>query len=172
MHDSVRDFIAREAPYLRPAVLEVGAYDVNGGIRDLLPMPTTAYGIDIVAGPGVDEVYDGMILPTQSERRRTMLPPEYPFPLWGAVVSTEMFEHVNDPVNMAREMVRVCEPGGRILVTARGPGFAYHNPPDRWRFMPGALAELFDDLGCSVMEWPDPQVPGVFVRAITPLERA
>lgn len=160
MHESVREFIAREAPYLQAPVLEVGSLDVNGTVRDLFPHPSLAWGVDIVAGPGVDQVIDGTTLPLRDAPDQE--------PRWGAVVACEVFEHVADPVRMADEIVRVLRPGGRVLVTARGVGFAYHNPPDRWRFMPGALAELFDRLGCRSMEWPDPQAPGWFVRAEKP----
>lgn len=167
MHDSVREFIAREAPHLIPSVLEVGSLNVNGSIRELLPDQSSAWGIDIVDGPGVDQVYDGVTIP---------LPMQTPFKdedgprlgRWGGVVCCEVFEHVADPIYMAAEIVRVVEPGGIILVTARAPGFGYHNPPDRWRFMPGALSEMFDRLGCRSMEWPDPGPPGWFVRAVRP----
>ena len=38
-------------------VLEIGSRDVNGSVRGLFPN-STYYGIDIVEGPGVDEVAD------------------------------------------------------------------------------------------------------------------
>lgn len=160
MHDSVRDFIAREAPYQLPRVLEIGSYDVNGGVRDLFVHPNKAWGIDIVPGPGVDQVYDGTTIPWNDEDPGNGY--------WGGIVCCEVYEHVADPVHMTAEIIRVAAPGAIILVTARAPGFAYHNPPDRWRYMPGTLAELFDRHGCRAMEWPDPQVPGVFCRAVKP----
>ena len=157
MHESVRDFIAQHAHLLTHPVLEVGSCNVNGEVRSLFPHPSLAWGIDIVEGLGVDEVYDGEHIPPN---------PRAEDGLWSSLVATEMFEHVADPVAMANEMVRVVRPGGMLLVTARAPGFAFHNPPDRWRFMAGALSELFSNAGCQCWETPDPQCPGVFVKAI------
>jgi SAM-dependent methyltransferase len=165
MHESVREFIAREAPYIEAPVLDVGSYDVNGTVRDLFPHPQTAWGVDIVPGPGVDEVYDGLTLPLRPYAGRTLNPDE---DRWGSIVCCEVFEHVANPLGMAAEFCRVVKPGGTILLTARGCGFGYHNPPDRWRYMPGTLCEIFDRLGCRTMEWPDPGPPGFFIRAVTP----
>lgn len=164
MHDSVREFIAQNGQLLTPPVLNIGSYDVNGSIRDLLPMPDRSWGVDIVAGPGVEEVYNGRDLPLPRPEQRYG-----DSDLWGAVVCTEVYEHLEDPIAMTREILRVLQPGGWALITARAPGFAMHDSPDRWRYMPGALSEIFDREGqCRCMEWPDWQCPGVFVRAIKP----
>lgn len=157
MHDSVREFIAQNAHLLTHPVLEVGSLDVNGSVRDLFPHPSLAVGIDIVPGPGVDIVYDGVTIPLQPDGSQ-----------WGSVVCCECFEHVADPVHMAAELVRVCRPGGVILLTARGPGFALHNPPDRFRFLQGTLSELLDRHGVRCLEWSDWQAPGAFVRGVKP----
>lgn len=158
MHDSVREFIAQHTPYMNAPVLEVGSCNVNGEVRSLFPHPSLAWGVDIVDGPGVDEVIAGDTLPL-------MRTPHDGSDLWGGIVCCEVYEHLADPVAMTAEIVRVLRPGGMILITARGPGFAYHNPPDRTRFMPGALSEMLSDRGCQCWETPDPQAPGVFVKA-------
>lgn len=84
---------------------------------------------------------------------------------FATVISTEMLEHALDPIAELNEMERVLAPGGLLLVTARGNGFAHHNPPDRWRFMPGTLLDLAMRLRLDATESADPQVPGVFLIA-------
>jgi len=146
------DFVAGLAPTLEGPVLEVGSADVNGSVRGLLPQEGYV-GVDLAPGPGVDTVADAADLP-------------FPDGSFATVVSTEMLEHALDPVACVAEMARVLRPGGRIVLTARSPGFPFHNPPDRWRFMAGTLTELLAGMGLEgALEEADPQVPGRFATA-------
>lgn len=147
MHESVRQFIAGQD--IVGPVLEVGSYNVNGTVRDLCP--DDYIGIDIVAGPDVDLIYDGDTIPFHDGQFATVL-------------SLEVFEHAKNPNRLAAEIMRVLRPGGTAFITARGVGFPYHNPPDRWRYMEGALSELFAEYG-DVTETPDPHEPGWLVTA-------
>lgn len=149
MHESVRHFVKTHAGEIHAPVLEVGSYDVNGTVRDICPTPYT--GIDIETGPAVDLVYDGDTIPFGDNH-------------FAAVLCLEVFEHAKNPNRLASEIVRVLEPGGLALITARGVGFPYHNPPDRWRYMEGALSELFAAF-CDTTEAADPQTSGWFVTA-------
>lgn len=143
-------FVAAHATDCAEPILEVGAADVNGSVRALF---AGAYvGVDIARARGVDVVSDATELPFSDASFAT-------------VVSTEMLEHALDPIAALAEMVRVLRPGGRLIVTARGNGFHRHNPPDRWRFMPGTLSEILTQLGCDVVESADPQVAGVMAIA-------
>lgn len=153
MHKSVMRFVAEHGAKIVAPVLEVGSCNVNGSVRELCPTPYL--GVDVVAGPGVDLVVDGVKLPFEDGAFAT-------------VVSTEMLEHALDPVASLREMVRVLRQGGTLLVTARGNSFPPHNPPDRWRLMPGTLSELLGMMGCKASEMDDPEVSGVFVAATKP----
>src|SRR5947209_4298942 len=112
------------------STLEVGAYNVNGSVRDLF---TGAYlGVDMRPGPGVGKVASADSLP--------FLDSEF-----GVVVSTEMLEH--DPTFWLSipEMARVLAPGGHLILTARGNGFPRHDyPGDYWRFTPDSFRLLFD----------------------------
>lgn len=156
MHDSVMTWAeaavaAANVGHL--ATLEVGSCDVNGSVRGLF---TGQYvGVDIAPGPGVDDVYDGEWLPFERET-------------FDCVISTEMFEHARRFWITGKEMVRVLKRGGWLILSARGNGFGRHNPPDRWRFMPGTLTEFFGDFGLVCMEQDDPQVPGVFILGRKP----
>lgn len=155
MHTSVAVWIYEHLPEILAPVLEVGSRNVNGSVRDICPV-TPYFGIDIVAGQDVDQVYDGDTIP-------------FPRESFATVICTEVLEHARRPWRLAEEIMRVLRPGGVALITARSTGFVYHDPPDRWRFMPGTLSELFMDLGAAeTLEEDDPQVPGVFVEVRKP----
>lgn len=181
MHPTVMDWTAQHVARLGVqrtwAVLEVGSYDVNGTVRPLFADAGAYVGVDVVPGPGVDMVYDGLTLPYESDT-------------FDVVVSTEMLEHCTRPWRIVAEMARVLRPGGTLLLTARGwvitklmPGageggvdigevacFAYHNPPDLWRYSGGALHELALDAGLDVYDvTQDGLVAGWFIAARKPL---
>ena len=71
------DFIRAEIKTVSLAgirVLEVGAYDVNGSVRDLVRGGAATYvGVDIVPGPGVDVVAMSKISRRVSARIPLML---------------------------------------------------------------------------------------------------
>ena len=155
-------------------VVEVGSYNVNGTVRDLFPTARSYVGLDVEPGPGVDRVYDGLDLPL-------------PDATADIVVSTEALEHCTRPWRVVREMARVARPGGLVVITARGwvvtrrfkgeggvdvgevACFAFHNPPDLWRYSGDALVELAVDAGLHVVDvQQDPQVPGWFIAARRP----
>lgn len=154
LHTSVLVWIHERLDLVLAPVLEVGSRNVNGSVRAICPTPY--FGIDIVDGEGVDQVYDGYEIP-------------FPKASFQTVICTEVFEHAHQPWRLAEEILRVLRPGGVALVTARGNGFKSHDLPDRWRFMPGTLSELFMDCGAAeTFEDGDPQVPGVFLEVRKP----
>lgn len=179
MHPTVLSWVAERAggavaSWAGRDVLEVGSYDVNGTVRPSFASAARYVGIDVVAGPGVDQVYDGLTIPFEDES-------------FDCVVSTEMLEHCTRPWRVVGEMARVVKRGGLVLVTARGwvvtkrwtesngvevgevACFAFHNPPDRWRFSGEAMAELAADAGLVPLDvTQDSLVPGWFLAARRP----
>ncbi len=142
-------------------VLEVGSLNVNGSVRPMVEArcPRSYLGVDIVAGPGVDEVCDAADLPGR-------FGPD----AFDVVVCCEMLEHAADPHLSIEAMVTVLRPGGVIVITTRSPGFVHHHPPDRWRYTQGAFAEILDRLSLQpLMLCDDPEYPGVFVKARKPV---
>lgn len=156
MHESVIQFVSGclyRNEVEGKSVLEVGSYNVNGSVRGLVMayQPASYLGIDIAEGPGVDKV----------------CPVTDHYQVHDLVISTEMLEHAQNWQGSLRAM---CDNTGETLIlTARGPGFPYHNPPDYWRFRPHDLTRAVEYFGLKVVLCGgDPQVPGVFLKAVRP----
>lgn len=151
MHRSVHTFVkrmVRKYGLQTKSVLEIGACNVNGSVRDLFA--GDYIGLDIVDGPGVDIVTKNIVGQFDSKR-------------FEVVVTTEQLEHDPNPWLTMQAVKKVLKPGGYLVATARGNGFPHHNPPDYWRFMPESVEVLFDLAGCDVLVLQnDPAVSGVF----------
>lgn len=94
------------------SVLEIGSYDVNGSMRQLLGGGSYV-GVDLADGPGVDVVGYGHELEYESSR-------------FDIAVSGECFEH--DPFWPATfsNMARMVRPGGLVAFTCAGRGRPEH----------------------------------------------
>lgn len=161
MHYSVRAWVRMtvEAYNLGGLpTIEIGSYDVNGGVRDLFC--GRYWGLDARPGPGVDVVWDIECGP------HTLLPPV------DVVVSTEALEHTPHPWRAVENMGACLRPGGHLLLTARAPGFPIHeHPGDFWRMTPAAMEIVVTDAGLTIVELkddPQPSTPGVFCHAVRP----
>ena len=111
-------------------VLEIGAQDVNGSLRQLAPPGCDYVGVDFVAGPGVDVVLED--------------PYSLPFADGSAdvVVSSSCFEHVEFFWLMFNEVLRVLRPAGLFYLNAPSNGDYHRYPVDCWRFYPDAAMAL------------------------------
>lgn len=156
MHESVLAFCAK---VIHPdevrgkSILEVGSAYVNGSVKpQLVAMGPSRYvGVDLAPGPNVDVVSRVEHLPDEAQA--------------DLVVSAEMLEHAEDWAGAFARMAALARE--TLVLTCRGPGFPYHNQPDHWRFVPSDLwrAAVLCGLWPVACEW-DPQVPGVFLKAI------
>lgn len=161
MHESVLAFCAKvigPEDVAGKRVLEVGSANVNGSVRPQIEAfhPARYLGIDLAPGPGVD-----LAVPGGVEAFAPLRPDHYDL-----VVSCEMLEHAQRWEQAFRAMASMVAPGGALVLTCRGPGFPFHNPPDHWRFTPSDLwrAAVLVGLWPTVVE-SDPQAAGVFMRA-------
>ena len=144
------------------AVLEVGAADVNGGVRSVVSalLPARYVGVDLHLGPGVDVVCDAGELTAYFGEQS-----------FDVVISTEMLEHVEDWRLVVTNLKRVLRPRGYLLVTTRSIGFPYHgNPYDYWRFEPSDMREIFGDMDILALERDADIEPGVLMLARKPGE--
>lgn len=164
MNQAVLDFVRRRlsvAEVKGKKVLEVGSLDVNGSPRQIVQAlePAEYFGVDIQKGRNVDQVMDVSALVEK-------LGPDS----WDVVISTEMVEHVRDWRTAFSQMKRVLRTDGIMLVTTRSAGFKYHPYPiDCWRYSVGDMQTIFADMRDVAIE-PDPQAPGVFVKAVKPMK--
>jgi len=114
-------------------VLEIGSLNINGTPRTIIePYSNTYYGIDIQAGPGVDEVADA------SEWIKP-----YSFDV---VVCCEVFEHTPHWKKIIQNAMGSLRDGGIFIATMAGETRAPHsgvhgNYPYEW--------EHYDNIG----EW-------------------
>lgn len=101
--------------------LDFGGRNVNGSIRELIPGAVWT-GLDIVAGPDVDIVRDGTI--------------DWPkdYPLYDIIVSTEMFEHVEDWRGAIRTCAQALDPfsTSMIFITCASTGRRPHGASGEW----------------------------------------
>jgi SAM-dependent methyltransferase len=107
-------------------ILEVGAYNVNGSLRDFCPAGSHYVGIDLTPGPSVDVVAGGASrLPFAAET-------------FDVVVSSSCFEHDSMFWVTFLELCRVVKDGGYIYLNAPSKGEYHRYPIDCWRFFPDA----------------------------------
>jgi len=122
-------------------ILEIGSMNVNGAMRDHAPPEAEYLGVDLEAGPGVDQVIDSTgSLPSLDEA-------------FDLVVSSSCLEHDELFWVTFGEMCRVVKAGGFIYVSAPANGSVHRHPVDCWRFYPDAglaLARWGRRLGHSI----------------------
>lgn len=101
----------RNKNILLNSVLEIGSYDVNGSIRKLIPSKDYL-GVDLVDGPGVDLIYDGLNLKLDRD--------------FDISVSSECFEHDPNWMNTFKNMIKYTKDGGAIIFTCASKGRLEH----------------------------------------------
>jgi hypothetical protein len=120
-------------PAKNARILDVGAQDMNGSLRDVAPKDADYIGLDHEAGKGVDIVVEA----------------DQPWPVeddhFDLVLATSVLEH--DPAfwETFEKMCRKARPGGHIYISAPSNGIVHRCPQDYWRFYP--------DSGLALKAW-------------------
>ena len=114
-------------------IVDIGAQNVNGSLRDICPPGARYLGVDFAAGEGVDVVLDD--------------PYQLPFEPSSVdvVVSSSCFEHIEFFWLMFNEILRVLKPSGIFYMNAPSNGEFHRYPVDCWRFYP--------DSGQALVNW-------------------
>jgi SAM-dependent methyltransferase len=114
-------------------VVDIGAQNVNGSLKDVCPANVKYIGVDFVAGNGVDLILDD--------------PYKLPFDSNSidAVVSSSCFEHSEMFWILFLEMLRILKPHGLIYINVPSNGTFHRYPVDCWRFYP--------DSGNALVAW-------------------
>ena len=133
MHIQCFDWVAAQLRDAEPrSVLEIGSLDINGSVRSLFAGRVHYHGIDVVEGPGVNEVADA----AEWHAGRS----------YEVVVSTEVLEHAPRWDRIVTHAWDAVAPGGRLLLTCATDPRAPHSaidgldvrPAEHYRNLPPA----------------------------------
>ena len=117
----------------KPRVIDIGAQDVNGSLRQVTPPQFEYVGLDFQKAKGVD----------------VLLEDPYVLPLADASVdialSSSCFEHSEMFWVVFLEVMRVLKPTGLFYLNAPSAGSFHRYPVDCWRFYP--------DSGKALISW-------------------
>jgi len=139
MHNTAMVFIQTvlsHHPVEGKSVLEVGAYNVNGSVRDWVEKerPVSYVGVDLQPQARyVDETLSASDLIERFGRDA-----------FDVVICAELLEHAEDWKATVRNLKGVLKVGGLLVLTCRGPGFPRHDfPGDYWRFTTNDMRRIF-----------------------------
>jgi len=123
-------------PCIKGRVLNVGSGTWE---RYELPTKVTEYvRMDIVKGPNVDVVGRAENIP-------------FPDGSFDSIISTQVFEHIENPEQATREAKRVLKSGGNILITVPQWNELHEEPHDYWRYTRYGLQSLFERHGFKLI---------------------
>ncbi len=130
MDEATRLFYKKHKGKLGTTVLEIGSLNVNGGLRDVIPITV---GIDMRKGPGVDVVCSVSDLKAH-----------FPDGSFDSCVSAGTLEHVEDWKGFVNNTWDAVKEGGYLVMTVASMNKGRHNyPNDYWRFTVEQLREIY-----------------------------
>lgn len=130
MHESIKEFAKLHKSRISGNVLEVGSLNVNGSIREVLPITV---GCDMREGPDVDLVCKAEDLGNH-----------YAANTFDAVVSCDALEHIKHWRWAMTAMWEALKPDGVFLLTMANPKKGRHAyPDDYWRMPMPTFLSMF-----------------------------
>ncbi len=131
-------WLAAEARLAHEALGPYRLLDVGCGekpYRELFaPYVSEHVGVDAVENPAADLRGPIEALPVEDGS-------------FDVVLCAQVLEHVDDPVQAARELSRVTRSGGRLLLSTHGVYVFHPAPSDHWRWTHTGLEKLLRDTG-------------------------
>ena len=123
--------------YLKDAtglkIVDIGALDVNGSLKSVVPINNDYIGVDFVEGNGVDIILtDPYVLPFDDSSI-------------DVIVSSSCYEHSEFFWLSFNEALRVLKPTGLLYINVPSNGQYHRYPVDCWRFYP--------DSGVALQNW-------------------
>jgi lipopolysaccharide biosynthesis protein/SAM-dependent methyltransferase len=114
-------------------IVDIGALNVNGSLRDYAPNNAIYQGVDFAEGKGVDVI----------------LTDPYELPYEDAsvdvIVCSSVFEHSEFFWLLYLECIRILKPSGIMYLNVPSNGMVHRYPVDSWRFYP--------DSGHALAKW-------------------
>ena len=111
-------------------IVEIGAQNVNGSLREVAPLHLQYVGVDFVAGPGVEVVLsDPYVLPFGDASV-------------DVVVSSSCLEHSEMFWLLFLEVLRILKPHGLFYMNVPSNADYHRYPVDCWRFYPDSANAL------------------------------
>ena len=124
-------------------ILEVGSFDVNGNVREIVQAlkPSEYVGIDAQMGPGVDTVCAAEDLVSRFGENS-----------FDIIITANTFEHIGNWREALSNIKRVCKSSGLLIfiVPHKIPFHAY--PNDFWRYSLEDIRNMFTDFETLTLE--------------------
>ncbi len=138
MLNTTKEVIFHIMPYVRGRVLDLGAGMAK--YKPILIKNATDYiACDVKKNENIDMICDVTNLTFSPESFDT-------------VISTQVFEHVDNPFIVVREIKKVLKIGGKVIITAPFM-FPFHaDPKDNFRFSREGLEEIFKSAGFEIVD--------------------
>lgn len=120
---------------LKPGnVIELGSFNVNGGVRHIFNDADDYVGLDMSRGPGVDIVANIHEADKLFEYRAD------------TILCLETLEHDNQPWLSVEAMRNLLIPGGFLVISTPLNGFPEHRyPKDYFRYLKDSYTDWFFD---------------------------
>ena len=135
---TTKEVVFHVLPHIQGRVLDLGAGMAK--YRAMIQENASDYlACDVKKNENINTVCDvtNLVFPTES---------------FDTVISTQVFEHVDNPFVVAQEIKKVLKTGGNAIITAPFM-FPYHaDPKDNFRFSREGLEEIFRSIDFEIID--------------------